>query len=106
MRDAARRRWLSFHQDQGGGILVIFCLSFLLLVGIAGGAVDFARISNTNTSLHARADAAALAGANEFRIGANDAGFVADVAKQVAIATLSNKGTMATVNPVVDTSTK
>lgn len=52
-----------FCRKRDGSVAVIFALSAVGIIGVTGLAVDFSRGSKAKSSLHAAADAAALAGA-------------------------------------------
>jgi hypothetical protein len=59
-----------FGKDTNGGVAIMFAIIIpLLLLGV-GGALDFWRISGERERLQELADAAALAGAREFTLGA------------------------------------
>jgi Flp pilus assembly protein TadG len=50
-----------FQQNRSGAVAVIFALSIVPLLGIAGAAVDYGRASSSRSKLNSAADAAALA---------------------------------------------
>ncbi|MEZ5799705.1 MAG: TadE/TadG family type IV pilus assembly protein [Nitratireductor sp.] len=54
----------SFIKDRGGNFAIIFGLSLVPLMGLAGAAVDYSRILKAENRLQSAADAAALAAAS------------------------------------------
>ncbi len=50
-----------FHEDRSGAVAIIFALSLFLVVTIAGGAVDYGRLSSAKVQQQAAMDAAVLA---------------------------------------------
>lgn len=58
---AARRLWRRFADGEGGNIAIVFALTAILLCGMIGGAIDFARAMAVRNQLQAAADAAVLA---------------------------------------------
>ena len=54
----------SFIKDKGGNFAIIFGLSLVPLMGLAGAAVDYSRILKAEDRLQSAADAAALAAAS------------------------------------------
>lgn len=53
----------TFCRKRDGSVAIVYSLSALALIGMVGLSVEFARGSNTRSSLQAAADAAALTGA-------------------------------------------
>jgi Flp pilus assembly protein TadG len=91
-------------QDQSGSIMVGFAGSILGLAMVSGVAIDYSNASNTHSRLQSVADASALAGAREFRLGnANDAVLKQSV-MNFAKAALGD--TVATITPTVDLGNK
>jgi len=62
-----------FRADQGGGVAILFALAIVLLIGLVGGAVDFARAYRAQTLIQNGMDAAALAAARVKQTGGSDA---------------------------------
>ncbi|MGP1274005.1 MAG: TadE/TadG family type IV pilus assembly protein [Caulobacterales bacterium] len=54
------KRLARFFRDRSGNVAVIFALSLVPVMGLAGVAVDTAQLINVRTSLQAEADATAL----------------------------------------------
>ncbi len=91
-------------RDRGGATAMTFSL---LSAGLIGAAADYAGMTTTRSHLQSTADAAALAGAKEFRLGNADTTTVAQVARTFAVQTLATAGAdgsalAATVTPSVD----
>lgn len=61
MTSASARQPRPFASDERGSVAIIFGLMFLALTFIAGMAIDYARITHTNSRLTAAIDSAALA---------------------------------------------
>ncbi len=100
-RIGALRRFLS---DQSGGAVMMFSLMLPGLVGIAGAAVDYSRLSNARMKLQTVADAAALAAAREFRLGNTSLSMVTGRADGHARAGLSAQGLEGSVSATGDNS--
>jgi len=97
------------RRDRRGSTLTIFSLVGVGSILIAGGAVDYAALSATRSRLQNAADAAALAGAKEFRLGNAAVPMVEQVARTHALASLSEAAGTAgavSVTPAVDTIAK
>ncbi|GJE44105.1 TadE/TadG family type IV pilus assembly protein [Methylobacterium soli] len=61
--------WLrAFGADRGGSIALIFGLSAVLLIGLAGGGADYARLAARRGQLQGAVDAGALAGGNALKL--------------------------------------
>lgn len=69
--------------DAAGGVAVTFALIAAGLVGVAGIALDFARMSNMQSSMQSAADAAAFAGAKEMSLADAKQENVPEVVKAV-----------------------
>ena len=106
---ALRRRSLAFGGDRRGATAVVFSLAAVGLVTAGAAAVDYAAMSATRTHLQNAADAAALAGAKEFRLGNAAVATVEQVARTHALATLAKSADAsgaAAVTPKVDTTAR
>lgn len=57
-----------FRRDSNGGVLMPAALAIPLMMAGAGAVVDYGMLSKTRLDLQTAADAAALAGASEFRL--------------------------------------
>ena len=62
-----------FFRDRHGNIAIIFALSLIPCVFLAGMAMDFAAATQKRTLLNAAADAAALAGVTPTMMGQSSA---------------------------------
>jgi Flp pilus assembly protein TadG len=58
--------------DQSGSVALIFAFSSLVLFGMTGGAIDYARWFNLSTKTHAALDAAVLAGGRAAQVAEGD----------------------------------
>ncbi|MDK9695769.1 MAG: pilus assembly protein TadG-related protein [Siculibacillus sp.] len=98
-----------FRRDGSASTVTVFSFVAVGLIVVAGGAVDYAAMSATQTQLQNAADASALAGAKEFRLGNAAVQTVEQVARTHALATLSKvaetPGSIS-VTPAVDTTAK
>lgn len=70
-----------FSSDRRGAIALIFALAVFLLVGVVGGAIDFARWHHTTTQMQNAMDAAVLAGGRVLQTNNNE-GEALDTANQ------------------------
>ena len=71
IRTAQRRvpaRLTAFGPDNRGGVAVIFALSSTVLIGLAGGGIDYARLSYRRTQLQTATDVGTLAGGNMLKL--------------------------------------
>lgn len=55
----------SFMRDDRGAVAILFGLMIVVLVGVAGGAVDFSRVMDTKSRLQQAVDSAVLAAAKD-----------------------------------------
>jgi hypothetical protein len=62
MTDLAQRLWRQYQHARRGQTLIIFALSFTVLIGLAGLTVDVARAYDLYASMQRAAEAGALAG--------------------------------------------
>lgn len=63
----------AFKRNEDGSIAILFALTLTIVVGIAGGAVDFGRAFAERQHLQASVDAAAVAGARAVALQVGDA---------------------------------
>ena len=73
LRSFLRRHFGAARHDEGGAVAIIFALGFFVLIGLAGGAVDAARVYTAASQVQNAMDAAALAAARMKQLGATDA---------------------------------
>ncbi len=102
-----RDRSGGFLGDRRGATAMAFAVFAVGLVGAAGAAVDYTTMTTTRTRLQAIADASALAGAKEFRLGNAVVSTVSQVARTYAEQSLANQSAggplaRAAVEPRVD----
>lgn len=69
------KRIFRVFKDRGGNVAIIFALSLVPVMGLAGVSVDTARLVNVRTTLQAEADATALNAA----VGGPDQNFAAQI---------------------------
>jgi Flp pilus assembly protein TadG len=60
-----RVRVVPFWQDRRGGVGIIFALSAMVLIVVAGAAIDFGRATYARNDLQSAVDSAALAAGRE-----------------------------------------
>lgn len=60
MRFALKQNAIHFARDRKGGIAIVFALSLVVLVAVAGLAVDYARATSTTQALQADLDSTVL----------------------------------------------
>lgn len=100
-----------FGRDRRGATAMTFSLLAVGLIAAAGAAVDYAGMANTRSRLQSIADAAALAGAKEFRLGNAAETTVVHAARTFARKSMQGSGdpalaTSAVVSPSVDLTAK
>ncbi|WP_422233804.1 TadE/TadG family type IV pilus assembly protein [Methylorubrum rhodinum] len=75
---AARR----LHRADQGSVAVIFGLSATALVGMIGGAVDYARLVSSRSNLQSAVDAGVMAGGNALKLVVSNADFIIGLTTQ------------------------
>lgn len=106
---ALREKIRGIRRDRAGSTVTVFSLVAVGLIVVAGGAVDYAAMSATRAQLQNAADASALAGAKEFRLGNAAVQTVEQVARTHALASLAKTAETPgsiSVTPAVDTTAK
>ncbi|WP_286964707.1 MULTISPECIES: TadE/TadG family type IV pilus assembly protein [Methylobacterium] len=68
IRTGRHRLWT----NRQGGVAVIFALSSTVLIGLAGGGIDYARLSARRSQVQNALDMAVLAGGNTLKAGLGD----------------------------------
>ncbi|MFT5511027.1 MAG: Flp pilus assembly protein TadG [Hyphomicrobiaceae bacterium] len=68
-----RNLFQRFNNDRSGAIAIIFALTLTFLVGIVGGAVDYANWTSAKRQTVQAMDAAVLAGGRALQLGATEA---------------------------------
>jgi Flp pilus assembly protein TadG len=58
----------AFRLNRRGGVAVIFALSSMVLLGLAGGGIDYARLSYRRAQLQTATDVGTLAGGNMLKL--------------------------------------
>lgn len=101
-----RRGARGLFADTRANTAVVFAVAAAALVPAAGVAVDYANLSALRSRLQQTADAAALAGAKEFRLGNADGATIGQVVTNFVSATLGAVATGLTVSPTVDSVAK
>ena len=71
-----------FGSDRRGAVAVIFGLSATVLLGMAGGAADYARIALRRSQLQAAVDAGTLAGGNALKLAASSRASIVGLTEQ------------------------
>lgn len=102
------RRWCA---DRRGSTATTFAVAAVGLLGISGAAIDYSNVSEARAKIQAAADAAALAGAKEFRLGNANVQTVTNVARNFGLTYLHSQGVStaggaATITPTIDTTAK
>jgi Flp pilus assembly protein TadG len=81
-----------FRRNQRGGVVVLFALMMPVLMGLSAVAVEYAGLAKRRAELQRAADAASIAGVNQFKLAnADDAGAVR-IATATAQAQARNNG--------------
>jgi len=79
-----------FWTDRQGGVAVIFALSSTVLIGLAGGGIDYARLSARRSQVQNALDAGVLAGGNTLKLASANSASVSGVTKQTIRANASS----------------
>ncbi|MFC6742084.1 TadE/TadG family type IV pilus assembly protein [Methylobacterium tardum] len=77
--DTARQ---SLRADRQGGVAVIFALSSTVLIGLAGGGIDYARLSARRSQLQNALDNGVLAGGNALKLASATPASVSGITEQ------------------------
>src|ERR1700761_2131245 len=85
-----RRGLRSFENDESGQVLAIAAVIFVVLLGMAGVAIDVGHVYYCSRALQADVDAAALAGAGSMRTAASISTVVAAATSYSGVSGSSN----------------
>ncbi len=96
------RGWAAFWRHQQGGLTVAFGLALSGLAVAAGAALDYSNASTQRFRLQSIADAAAMAGAREFRLGNASEQVIKDSVANHARAALGDLAASTTVASAAD----
>lgn len=97
-----RRRFTSLVGERKGNVALTFALASMALIAASGAAIDFARIARVKSALQTIADASAIAGAREFRLGNADDAVLVVSTTNFAKNSLASKNLTASVTVAVD----
>ena len=111
MSNPLSRVFARWRKDRRGSTATTFAVAAVGLLGVSGAAIDYSNVSEARAKIQSAADAAALAGAKEFRLGNANVQTVTNVAKNFGLSYLHSQGVTtgglpATVNPTIDTVAK
>lgn len=90
-----------FRQDRCGGIALIFGLVSTVLIGLAGGGIDYARLIHRRSQLQAAVDAGVLAGGNALKLATFSEDAIRGLAEQTirdALKDISNLSVQVSVD--------
>ena len=79
---AVVKAWQKLWPDRQGGVAVIFGLSATVLIGLAGGGIDYARLSARRSQVQNALDVAVLAGGNTLKLASATPASVSGVTEQ------------------------
>ena len=96
-----RRRAASFGTSRHGSVALIFALVTPVLLGLAGGGIDYARLAARRTQLQGATDAGVLAGGNTLKLASSNTASVVGVTTQ----TIQNGAQASADSPVAITVT-
>ncbi len=99
-------RVLAFAKDRSGGLTVAFGLAIGGIVVSAGAVLDYSNASTQRYRLQSIADAAAMAGAREFRLGNASEQVIKDSVANHARAALGDMLASTTVSSAADVANK
>ncbi len=94
--------WAAFWRNERGGLTVAFGLALGGLAVAAGAALDYSNASTQRFRLQSIADAAAIAGAREFRLGNANEQVIKDSVANHARAALGDLLASTTVTSAAD----
>ncbi len=77
------RIWRRFRADRRGGVALIFALGSIVLFGLAGGGIDYARMVYRRSQLQNAVDAAVLAGGNTLKLSPSNSDAVASIVARI-----------------------
>lgn len=77
------RAFGSFRQDGGGSVTVIFALVATTLIGIVGGAIDYARLVSARTQIQMATDTGVMAGGNALKLVVSNIDSIVGLTTQV-----------------------
>ena len=104
-REQGARTWLgvlrSFGSDRQGAVAVIFGLAATVLLGLVGGAIDYARLAAGRSQLQSAVDAGVLAGGNALKLASSSTASVIGITDQ----TIQNGAQAPADSPVMTTIT-
>ncbi len=101
-----RRQLCSLAGDRNANVAMTVALAGMTLITASGAAIDFGKIARVKNGLQTIADASAIAGAREFRLGNTDKAVLTASTTNFANNSLSSKNLTASVNVVVDMTAK
>jgi Flp pilus assembly protein TadG len=82
----------NFYRQTAGNVALMTAVSLPIVVGLAGGTMDFITASKHHYNLQAIADSAAIAAAREVSLANTNNGQIAEVAKATAVSTSQLNG--------------
>lgn len=109
MFETLRRSLRRLIADVGASTATTFALAAVALLGAGGAAVDYTNLSTSRALYQQAADAAALAGAKEFRLGNAALATVSTVVETYArnaVTKVAASATGLTITPTIDTTAK
>jgi hypothetical protein len=91
-----------FWRNQSGGVAIVFGIVLPVLLGGVAAAVEIGLLVHRRTQLQNAADGAALAAARELSLANTNREGVADNARSIALASLSNTASVSVTSEVLD----
>ena len=73
----------TFWSDRRGGVVLIFALASTVLLGLAGGGIDYARMAYRRSQLQNATDTAVLAGGNTLKLSPSNSDAVASIIARI-----------------------
>lgn len=81
-----------FRRDQAGGVLLLFALLMPILMGLSAAALEYAGLVKRRAELQRAADAASIAGVNQFKLANADDAAAVNVARSMVLAQARSAG--------------
>lgn len=89
------------RQDQHGGVLVLVALLMPILMGLSAAALEYAGLVKRRAELQRAADAASIAGVNQFKLANADDAAAINVARTMVLAQARKAGSAPQVTATV-----
>ena len=86
------RMFSAFRRDSGGTVTVIVALAATTLIGLVGGAMDYARLVSAQGRIQQAADTGVMAGGNALKLAVSNTASIAGLTTQTIQAEIKESG--------------